>query len=155
MAKFEMQLPDAIMKDFQKIYKESDKIFGEMTKAGAEVVANNMKNSAPNVLKPYVKTTKIYKTPSDGGINTKAYVSGYIPFSDPNRKYFSRRNGTTAKVYRTTQGVPAEFLANIFEYGRSTAPFPKHPFVRKSFKKAEIEKAMLDAQKRASGGLLE
>ena len=155
MAKFELELPTGIIKDIQKIYDNTDEIFGEMTKAGAEVVANNMKNNAPNILKSYVKTTKIYKTPSDGGINTKAYVSGYIPFSDPNRKFFSRRNGSSAKIYNTTLGVPAEFLGNLYEYGRSTAPFPKHPWMRKSFKKGDIEKAMLKAQKRASGGLLE
>lgn len=155
MAKFEMELPTEIMKDFEKIYKDSEKIFGEMTMAGAERVMYNMKKNAPNILKPYVRTTKMYKTPTDGGINTKAYISGYIPFSDPNRKYFSARNGTTSKVYKTSQGVPAEFLANLYEYGRSTAPFPKHPFMRKSFNKNEIEQEMLKAQKRASGGLLE
>ena len=29
MAKFEMQLPDDIIKDFQKIYNNSDEIFGK------------------------------------------------------------------------------------------------------------------------------
>ena len=155
MAKFEMELPTEIMKDFQKVYNNSDKIFGEMTRAGAEVVEKNIESSIPKALLPYIKMTRTYRTPSDGGINTKVYVSGYIPFSDPNRKYFSRTNGSTAKVYSTSQGVPADFLANLYEYGRSTAPFPKHPFLRKSFKKADIEKAMLKAQKQASGGLLD
>lgn len=155
MASFNLELPTEIMRDFQNIMNNSDKIFGEMTKAGAKVVESNMKNNAPNVLKSYVKTSKTYKTPTDGGINTKVYVSGYIPFSDPNRKYFSRRNGTSSTVYKTSKGVPAEFLGNIYEYGRSNAPFPKHPFMRKSFKKGDIEQAMLKAQKEASGGLLE
>ena len=154
MAKFEMQLPTSIMKDFEKIYKDSEKIFGEMTKAGAEVVAKNMQNNAPSDIKPFVKLTKTYKTPSDDGINTKVYVSGYIPFSNPNRSYFSRSGGS-GKTYATAKGVPVDFLANLYEYGRSTSPFPKHPFFRKSFKKGEIEDAMLKKQKELSGGLLD
>jgi hypothetical protein len=51
-------------------------------------------------------------------------------------------------VYKSTEGVPAEFLANIYEFGRHGYPFPKHPFLRKSFRKNQIEKAMLDVQKK-------
>ena len=151
MAKFKLELPTEIIKEFETINKNTTEIFGEMTKAGAEVVASNMKNNAPTTLDKYVKLTVVYRTPTDGGINTKAYVKGYIPFSNPNRKNFSRGRGKQP----ATEGVPAEFLANLYEYGRSTAPFPKHPFLRKSFKKKEIEAAMLEAQKRASGGLLD
>lgn len=154
MAKFQLELPNDIMKDLKKINDNSDKIFGEMTRAGASVVESNMKNNAPKVLKTHIKTSRTYKTPSDGGINTKVYVSGYIPFSDPNRKYFSRSGGS-GKTYKTSDGVPADFLGNIYEYGRSTSRFPKHPFMRKSFKKDQIEEAMMKKQKEASGGLLD
>ena len=147
---FKMTLPDELIKEFDKVNKGADKMLGEMTQAGAQAVAENMKNYAPNVLKPFVKLSKVYKTPSDGGINTKAYISGYIPFSDPNRKYFVRGKGKANE----TKGVPADFLAILYEYGRSTSPFPKKPFLRKSFKKKEIEEAMLKAQEKASGGLL-
>lgn len=150
---FKVELPAEIMRDINKIYNNADEIFGEMTRAGAEVVEANMKNNAPDKLKAYVKTTKTYKTPSDDGINTKVIVKGYIPFSDPNRKSFSRKGGN-GDTYDSTEGVPAEFLANLYEHGRSTAPFPKKPFVRKSFKKKEIEAAMLEAQAKASGGIL-
>ena len=141
MAKFEMQLPDAIMKDFQKIYDNSEEIFGEMTRAGADVVNSNIKANLPQSIRnskmmDCLRITKTYKTPSDDGINTKVGFYGY----------FQNENGET---------VPAPLVANVFEYGRSNLPFPKQPFMRKSFKKAQIEKAMLDAQKRASGGLLE
>ena len=147
---FKMTLPDELIKEFDKVNKGADKMLGEMTKAGAQVVAENMKNYAPDVLKPYVRESKVYKTPSDGAINTKAYISGYIPFSDPNRKFFARGQGKKPE----TKGVPADFLAILYEYGRSTSPFPKKPFLRKSFKKREIEEAMLKAQEKASGGLL-
>jgi len=154
MARFQMELPTDLMKDIETLEKNSKKIFGEMTKAGAEVVEKNMTNNAPNDLKSHIKISKTYDTPTDGGVNTKVYISGYIPFSDPNRKYFSRSGGS-GKTYRSTEGVPASFLAQLYEYGRSTAPFPKKPFMRKSFRKAEIEAAMMKAQKEASGGIID
>ena len=141
MARFEMQLPTEIMKDIQKIYNNADEIFGDMTKAGAEVVNRNIEANVPQSIKNSkmmncLKVTKTYKTPSDDGINTKVGFYGYFENED-------------GKI------VPAPLVANVFEYGRSNLPFPKHPFMRKSFKKSEIEQAMLKAQKRASGGLLE
>lgn len=141
MARFELQLPTEIMKDIQKIYDKADDIFGAMTDAGADVVMQNIKNNAPQGIKDSpmmknLKKTKVYKTPSDGGINTKVGFYGY----------FVNRNG---------ERIPAPLVANVFEYGRSTLPFPKQPFFRRSFKKVQIEKAMLDAQKRASGGVLD
>lgn len=155
MAKYNAILPDKELKEMQKIYNNTDEILGGMTKAGAEVVMSNVKASVPlPQMASHVKLTKTYKTPSDGGINTKVIISGYLPFSDPNRKYFSR-SGANGKTYVTTKGVPVDFLANVFEYGRSGKPFPKKPFFRKSFRKAEIEKAMLKAQKELSGGLLD
>ena len=153
MAKFELELPNDVIKQIQSIYDDADEIFGQMTQAGAKVVEQNMKDNAPHVLVPYIRTTKTYKTPSDDGINTKPYVSGYMPFSG-NRTTFSAKGGN-GQTYTTTKGVPADFVAKIFEYGRSSAPFPKHPFLRKSFKKKEIEEAMLKAQSKASGGLLD
>lgn len=146
MAQFKMELPKSLIDEIQTLDKESEEMFGEMTRAGADVVATRMRENAPSNLKSYVKTSRTYKTPSDGGINTKVYVSGYIPFSNPNREYFARRGGN-GKMYYETRGVPAEFLANLYEYGRSTAPFPKHPFVRKSFKDdGAIEEAMNNVQ---------
>ncbi len=141
MAKFEMQLPNDIIKQFEEIYGYSDEIFGAMTKAGAEVVMDNIKTNVPESLKDSqimkcLKTTRVYKTPSDGGINTKVGFYGY----------FTTKEGRT---------VPAELVTNIYEYGRTGAPFPKQPFLRKSFKRDDIERAMLDVQKKMSGGLLE
>ena len=155
MAKFQMELPTDIMKDLKKIYDDSDKIFGEMTKAGAEAVLQNVKSSAPHPdIGSHAKITRTYKTPSDDGIATKVYFSGYIPFKG-NRRKFVRRGRKGGRVYTTTKGIPAEFLAMVYEYGRSGAPFPKRPFFRKAFKQSQIEQAMMDAQRRASGGLLD
>ena len=140
MAQFNFELPSDLIKDFERINENSDKIFGAMTKAGAEVVMSNVKANAPESIKKSkmidcLKITKVYKTPSDGGINTKVGFYGYFENEDGKK-------------------TPAPAVANVFEYGRSTSPFPKHPFFRKSFRKDQIEKAMLEAQKKESGGLL-
>lgn len=139
MAKFEMILPDDVMKDMKKIYDNSEKIFGGMTKAGAEVVLNNVKANAPagwkdSAIMNNIGLTRTYKTPSDGGINTKVIISGY----------FRNKNGVT---------TPAPLVANVFEYG--STKFKKQPFFRKSFRKNQIEQAMKKAQKELSGGLLD
>ena len=150
-----MELPTDIMKDFKKIHDNADEIFGAMTRAGAEVAMSNIKATVPvPAMAQHVKLTRTYKTPSDDGINTKVYFSGYLPFKG-NRTTFARRNRGGGKMYVTDKGIPVDFLAQVFEYGRSGKPFPKKPFVRKAFKKGQLEKAMLDAQKKASGGLLE
>ena len=147
MAKFEMILPDEILKDFKKIHDNADDIFGEMTKAGAEVVLKNIVANAPIGIKnePQImnklKLSKVYKTPSDDGINTK--IAFYYQGKDG---YFINKNG---------QKEPIDLVLKVFEYGRSGAPFPKQPFIRKSFSKNQIEDAMLKAQKKASGVILD
>ena len=77
MANFINVLPDDVIKDIQKIYKNSDEIFGSMTQAGARVVEKNIRANAPKgvrnepKLMNKLKVSRTYKTPSDGGINTK------------------------------------------------------------------------------------
>lgn len=155
MAQFQVTLPDDVIKEFKKVHDNTEEIFGAMTKAGAEVAMSNVKASVPKAeMANHVKLTRTYRTPTDGGINTKVYFSGYLPFKG-NRKTFSRRGRSGGKVYTTDRGIPVDFLAQVYEYGRSNRPFPKKPFFRRSFNKASIEKAMLKAQKEASGGLLE
>ena len=105
-------------------------MFEEMTKAGAEVVYSNVKSNIPSSWRDSdimncLVISKTYKTPSDDGVNTKVMFSGY----------FKNRNGVK---------TPAPLVANVFEYGSSKVD--KQPFLRKSFKKAQIEKAMLHVQ---------
>lgn len=141
MAKFEMELPEELMKDLTTINDNADKIFGEMTNAGAEVVYKNIQTNIPksfigsNIMH-CLKLTRVYKTPTDGGINTKVGFYGY----------FKNKKG---------KKTPALLVVNVYEYGRSNLPFKKHPFIRKSFKKNQIEQAMREAQKKASGGLID
>lgn len=138
---FKVELPTEIIKDIERISNDCEAIFGEMTRAGAEVVESNIEANIPQSIRESdmmkcLKITKTYETPSDDGINTKVGFYGYF-------------------INKEGRRTPAPAVANAFEYGRSNLPFPKHPFFRKSFKKKQIEDAMLKAQIKASGGLLD
>ena len=141
MAKIVIDIDDSVLKDISYIDKQFDHIFGGMTKAGAEVVYKNVIANLPESLRSsgfssHVKLSKVYKTPSDDGINTKVMITGYF-ISKDGRK------------------TPAPLVANMFEYGSSKKNYPKQPFFRKSFKKSQIMKAMEEEQKKLSGGLLD
>lgn len=141
MAKFVADIDDSVLKDISYIDKQLDHIFGGMTKAGAEVVYKNVIANLPESLRSsgfssHVKLSKVYKTPSDDGINTKVMITGY----------FINKDG---------RKTPAPLVANMFEYGSSKKKYPKQSFFRKSFKKSQIMKAMEEEQKKLSGGLLD
>lgn len=141
MAKLVMDIDDSVLKDISYIDKQFDHIFGGMTKAGAEVVYKNVISALPESLRSsgfssHVKLSRVYKTPSDDGINTKVMITGY----------FINKDG---------RKTPAPLVANMFEYGSSKKKYPKQPFFRKSFKKSQIMKAMEEEQKKLSGGLLD
>lgn len=141
MAKVVIDIDDSVLKDISYIDKQFDHIFGGMTKAGAEVVYKNVIANLPESLKSsgfssHVKLSRVYKTPSDDGINTKVMITGY----------FINKDG---------RKTPAPLVANMFEYGSSKKKYPKQPFFRKSFKKSQIMKAMEEEQKKLSGGLLD
>ncbi len=132
MAKFKAELPNDLIKQLGRLEKDTEKMLAEMTEAGADVVLGNIKANVPsswhssNIMK-CLKVTKSYKTPSDDGINTKVAFYGY----------FVNKNG---------ERVPAPLVANVTEYGRKNGKYQKRPFLRKSFKKAQIVKAMEKVQ---------
>ena len=132
MAKFDAELPNDLIKQFEALDVNTEKMLGSMTKVGAEIVYKNVMSGIPksfkgsNIMK-CLKKTRVYKTPSDDGINTKVAFYGY----------FKNKRGIE---------TPAPLVANVFEHGTSTVQ--KQPFMRKAFKKSEIEKAMLEEQKK-------
>lgn len=139
MARFQMQLPNEIIKDITNIYNNSDNIFGKMTEEAAKVVYQNVEKNIPSSfadseIMNCLKITKVYRTPSDGGINTKVGFFGY----------FTNHNGVK---------TAAPLVANVFEYGSSK--YTKRPFFRRSFRKSQIEAVMLEAQRKYSKGLLD
>lgn len=132
MARFSGGLPEDLIKLFKELEINTEKMIGEMTKAGAEVALNNIKAKMPKNLRAgldekNIRITRVYKTPSDDGINCQAMIDGY----------FTNKEG---------KKTPAPLVANLFEYGRSGNPYPKQPFFRASFNRKQIEVAMKKVQ---------
>ena len=133
MASFVGGMDKDLLKMFETLERDTEAMISEMVSAGAEVVLENVNAKMPKefakVLNNNVKTSKVYKTPTDDGINRQVMISGY----------FVNERGVV---------TPAPLVANLFEYGRSSSPYPKKPFFRASFNKSQIEKAMLKVQEK-------
>lgn len=132
MAAFEEQLPTELMEQFEFLDKNTDTMLKEMTREGAKKVLANVKANVPSSfmksgIMRCLKLTRPYKTPSDDGVSTKVAFYGY----------FYNEDGTR---------TPAPLVCNLFEYGRSNSPYPRHPFMRSSFVSSEIESAMKKVQ---------
>lgn len=134
MARFEGILPTEVINMFETLELNTEKMLGDMVEAGAEVARQNVEAKMPRQLRAgllssgdSIRITRVYKTPSDDGINCQVMIDGY----------FINRDGIK---------TPAPLVANLFEYGRSSSPYPKQPFFRASFNKSQIEKAMLKVQ---------
>ncbi len=151
MAKFKAELPVELMKELETLNKNTEKMLGEMTKAGAEVayvnVVSNMKKAFkdPDELIECLQVTKTYRTPSDDGINNKVAVYGYINKG----KTYKRKNSYKKKKSTTyeSDGVPAPLVVIQREYGNSRGE-KKIPIFRPAFKKSQIESAMLKVQEK-------
>nr|DAF33226.1 MAG TPA: hypothetical protein [Caudoviricetes sp.] len=136
MAAFEEQLPTELMEQFELLDKNTETMLKEMTREGAKKVLANVKANVPQSFRKSgimkcLKLTRSYKTPSDDGINTKVAFYGYFQNEDGKK-------------------TPAPLVCNLFEYGRSSPnpPYPKHPFMRRSFVSSEIESAMNKVQEK-------
>ncbi len=134
MARFSGGLPTDLIKLFQELDINTGKMIGDMVEAGAEVAKANIKAKMPSEFREALAdnniiVSKVYRTPSDDGINCQAMITGY----------FTNKDG---------RKTPAPLVANLFEYGRSGSPYPKKPFFRSSFNKSQIEKAMLKVQEK-------
>jgi hypothetical protein len=138
MARFQSELPYDLIEEIQNLEQNCTKVFGEMVQAGAKAVYKNVqsnikksfKNTAP--LEKGLRITRVYKTPSDDGINVHIGFYGYD--SDKVTK-------------QHPQGVPIPLMAMAREYGTSSGE-RKKPFFRKSFKQKEIEQAMMQVQEK-------
>ena len=130
MARFHSELPSDLIKVFEDLETDCEDMFGEMCKAGAEVVYNKVKSNMGKAFKSTkslekgLKITRVYKTPSDDGINVHVGFYGY-----------------------NDEGVPIPLIAQAREYGTSKGE-EKKPFFRKSFNKKAIEQAMQEVQDR-------
>ena len=132
MANFVGGMSEELIKMFEGLELNTEQMLSDMVRAGAETVYANVNAKLPKEFRKVlngsnVKITRAYKTPSDNGINSQVMISGYF-------------------INQDKKVTPAPLVANLFEYGRSTSPYPKKPFLRSSFKPAQIEEAMLKVQ---------
>ena len=147
MAKFKCELPTQLINELTKLEQNTPKMMEEMTKAGAEVVKQNviqnMKSSFKDSkkLEPYLRVTRTYRT-KDGSINTKIGFYGYYKKGSKSFKVTSKRG----KEY-SYDGVPVPLIVRAREFGSSNGE-SKKPFFRKSFNKSQIESEMLKVQKK-------
>jgi len=142
VAKFNEELPYDLLKQFEDLEENTPTMMGEMCKAGARVVYGKVCSGIarvfkrPNTLLKGLKITKVYKTPSDDGINVHIGFYGYDEAS---------------KSDKYPKGKPIPLIALAREYGTSSGE-KKRPFFRKAFSKKEIESAMLKVQESYIGG---
>jgi hypothetical protein len=134
MAKAKFEIPNELIAQMKKLEHDTPAMMKAMVDAGADTVLERMRSGAPAGMKSSpimncLSKTRPYEAPSDESINVKVGFAGYFINEDGKR-------------------TPAPLVANVFEYGRSNEPFPKQPFMRKSFNKAAITKAMEEAQKK-------
>ncbi len=137
MANFKEELPQELIKQFEGLEVNTTEMMQEMTKAGAKIVyknvLSNMKKSFKSTksLEKGLRITKVYRTSNDE-ISSKIAFYGY----DRNKKNKQYPNG-----------VPIPLIALAREYGTSSGE-QKKPFFRQSFKRKEIEDAMLKIQEK-------
>ena len=147
MAKFKCELPTELINELTKLEQNTPKMMEEMTKAGAEVVMQNVKTNMKNSFKDsaklekYLKVTRTYRT-KDGGVNTKVGFYGYYKKGSKTFSVTSKK-GTTYSY----DGIPVPLIVRAREFGSSSGE-AKKPFFRKSFKKSQIESEMLKVQKK-------
>ena len=131
MAGFNLELPTEVISSINKVYDSAEDMMKEMTRAGAQVVFNNIQSNMSKSFKTTrslnkgLKITRSYKTRYDDAMNTKVGFYGY-----------------------DDDGVPIPLIALAREYGTSRGE-RKRPFMRKAFKDhSAITDAMLKVQKR-------
>lgn len=143
MARCKSVLPLEVINEMRRLEEKTSEMIDEMLNAGADGVMERIKEHAPtqiarnSQIMSSLWKTRVYNTKSDNAINIKVafwgYYKGKVPF------YYN-------KIKKEETPIP--LIVNLFEYGRSDSPFPKHPFVRRSFAKNRVEADMLKIQEK-------
>jgi hypothetical protein len=135
MARFDVEVGNDLLHQIEKLEGKSDDVFGQMVDAGADVVLRNMRSNmrasfkTTRSLEQGLKKTRVYKTPSDGGVAVKVLFSGY-----------------------NDKGVAIPLIASARDRGTKRGE-AKRPFFRKSFNKSAIEGAMRRVEPRLFEGM--
>ena len=104
MAKFQLELPNELIKQLAKLEQDTPEMMGEMTQAGAEVVyrnvLKNMRKSFSDTarLEPHLKITKVYRTYTNKAINTKVGFYGYLAGTEGKTTKFTKKTTYVSRV---------------------------------------------------------
>ena len=136
MAKFKEQLPYDLIKQFEELDLGATDMMEKMTRAGAEVVYEEIKKKLPKAFK---KTDNLEK----GLIITKTYKNAKEEIATKVGFY---GYDTTRKTKQYPNGTPIPLIVLAREYGTSSGE-KKIPILRPAFrKKKAIESEMLKVQ---------
>ena len=136
MASFNAELPNELIKEFQELDLGATDMMEKMTRAGANVVFDEVKKNLPKAFKKTdnlekaLIITKTYRNAKEE-IATKVGFYGY---------------DTTRKTKQYPNGTPIPLIILAREYGSSSGE-KKIPILRPAFRKNKaIESAMLKVQ---------
>ena len=149
MARFFNEIPYEIISQLDKIAESKmlEEMLEEAGKVVFEKVKSNLKKSFESTqsLEKGLKITRVYRTPSDDGINVFVGFYGYTNSKKPVKVSKTSKSGKKYTYER--EGIPIPLIAIAREYGTSRGE-KKKPFLRKAFKKSEIESIMEEVQKK-------
>lgn len=147
MAKFDMELPNDLLKEFEQLNVNTEKMLGEMTQKSAEYVKGEIERRTKivfrnsNEILKGLKITRVYKTKGDDGINTKVAFYGYMPTKDGKTFKMTKKLKGGKKANYEYEGVPIPLVVAAREYGSKSGE-QKKPFIRPSFNKNKIREIM-------------
>jgi len=130
MAKFDAELPNDLIKEFEKLDINSDDMFNEMVEAGENVIYSNIHNNMRRAFKSTKSLEKGLRIARPKKLKRNDGYGGWVGFDG-----------------YTEDGTPIPLIAMAREYGTSRGE-AKRPFVRTSVHKSEIESAMLKVQEK-------
>ena len=136
MASFKAELPNDLIKEFDKLESSSDKMIEEMVDAGTNVIYSNVQANMSKTFKSTKSLRKGLRRTKAKNLKGNDGFGGWVGFTGYDE---------TKRTKRYPKGVPIPLIAMAREYGTSTGE-RKRPFLRPSVKKSEIESAMQSVQ---------
>ena len=99
MAKFKVELPNDLIKQFEKLEINTPQMLEEMTRAGAKVVEDLVRAKMPKALyealeERDVRLSKTYRTPSDDGAKAPQQASHHVHRQQATARLYAARTNT-------------------------------------------------------------
>lgn len=132
MGRFEAELPNDIIKQFDKMSHECEDMMQEMVDAGTNVVYNNIRKNMQGSFKTTKSLEKGLTRSKSKELSSKDGYGAWAGFDGYDTSRTSKKH---------PKGIPIPLIALAREYGTSRGESAK-PFMRKSVNRNQINKAM-------------